>query len=89
MPQVEIGHDEDRGLEALARSKASIAWKNTLRGSTEIHGVPGIAVGENGGGQDVALLGARGQAGGGADALDVENDGGHLGVVAQADEFRP
>ena len=54
----------------------------------EEHGVLGIAVREDGGGQEVALLGARGQAGGGADALHIEDHGGHFRVVAQADEFR-
>ena len=54
----------------------------------EEHGVLGVAVREDGGGQDVALLRARGQAGGGADALHVEDHRGDFGVVAQADEFR-
>src|ERR1035441_2333521 len=53
----------------------------------KLHGVLGIARGEQRGGDEVALRGAGRQAGGGPDALDVEDDGGDLGVVAEADEL--
>ncbi len=48
----------------------------------------GIAVREDRGGEQVALLRARGKARGGAHALHVEDYRGDVGVVAQADEFR-
>ena len=48
----------------------------------------GVAVREQRGGEHVALRGAGGQAGGGADALHVEDHRGNFGVVAQADELR-
>ena len=37
--------------------------------------------------ENVALHGARGQAGGGSDALHVEDHRGNFGVIAEADEF--
>ena len=72
--QIEIGHDEDRGLELLGEFEGFDGHGEALFGrAREEHGVLGIAVGEERGGEEVALRGAGGQAGGGADALDVED----------------
>src|ERR1035438_6357001 len=87
--EVEIGHDEDRRLELLGEIESLKAHRKTLfRRTREEQGVPGVAVGEQRGGNEVALLGARGQPGGWADALHVENHRGAFGVIPEPDELR-
>ena len=58
--QIEIGHDEYRRLELLGEIEGFHRHREALfRRAREQHGVPGVAVGEDGGGQKVALLSAR------------------------------
>ncbi len=71
-----------------ARSKALTANSKHSAGiGREEQDVLGVAVRGVGALQDVALLGARGHAGGGTDALDVDDDGGDLGVVGEAEQL--
>ena len=70
-----------------ARSNASIAIVSTLRPRTEEHDVLGVAVREERRLEQVALRGARRQAGGGSDPLDVEDHGRRFGVIRQAREL--
>ena len=87
--QVEVAHDEDRRLEFFRQVKSLDRHRVTLlnRGR-EQQDVLGVAVGENGGREDVALGGPRGQARRRSHALDVENHGRHFRVVAETDELR-
>jgi hypothetical protein len=55
-----------------------------LDGAGNEQHVFGIAVGEVVGGEDVALAGARGQAGAGSHALDVDDHAGDFGEVGEA-----
>ncbi len=71
-----------------ARSKACHRELEALPGTGRIEAdVLGVAVRGVGGQQQVALLRARGHPGGRPRALHVHEDGGHLGVVRQADEL--
>ena len=86
--QVEVGHQEDRGLEALREVEGVLREEVALRDAPgEQQDVPAVAVGEEVRRKDVALHRAGGKARGGADALDVQDDRGHLGVVAQPGEL--
>ena len=80
---VEVQHDEDRGLQAVRQIEGERAHFETFAGiGRQQHRVLGVAVAGIGGGQQVRLLGAGGHAGGGAAALDVKDHGGDLGEVA-------
>ena len=86
--QVEVGHDEDGSLEPLGEIEGILRHGEALLGGRgEEHGMLRIAVGEDGGGEKVALRGTGGEAGGWAYALHVEEDAGDFGVVAEADEL--
>ncbi len=87
--EIEIGHDEDRRLQLLGEIEGRLRHLEALlHAAGEQHDVLGVAVREEGDGEQVALLVARGHPGGGADALDVEDDAGQLGEVAEAGELR-
>ena len=71
-----------------AMSKACVAEVEALlHRAGQQHDVLGVAVGEECGGEQVGLRGARGHAGRGAGALHVEDDAGDLGEVAEAGEL--
>ena len=72
-----------RQVEGLLRHGETL-----LRRTRKQQDVLGIAVGQERGGENVALRGARGQAGGRADALDVPDHAGNFGVVGQTGELR-
>ena len=86
--QVEVGEDEDRGLEAFGHVEGLHGEREALlhRAGQE-QDLLGVAVGEERRRDDVALCGAGGQPGGGPDPLDVEDHAGDLGVVAQAGQL--
>ena len=50
--------------------------------------VLGVAMREEGNGKQIALLVARGHAGGRAGTLHVEDDAGKFGIIAEAGELR-
>ena len=71
-----------------ARSKAAGAELERLRRVLgEQQHVLGVAVGRVGAGHHVGLLGTRRHAGRGAGPLHVEDHGGNLGEIGQAEEF--
>ncbi len=87
--QVEVGEHEHRSLEFFGQVEGVAGHAEALgHGGGKQQDVPGVAMGEEGGGEHVALRGARGQAGGGPDALNVPDDGGHLDVVTEPGELR-
>ena len=88
-PDIEVGEHEDGRLEAFRKIERLHAELETLRRilriQAEVLRVPVRRVGTE---EDVALLGARRHPGRWADALDVEEDAGDLGVVRESDELR-
>ena len=85
---VEVGHDEDGGLEALGEIESDGCEFEALgRVGRKQQNMFGVAVRGVGAFQQIALLRAGGHAGGGADALHVDDDGGNLGIVGQAEQF--
>ena len=85
---VQIGHDENRGLQAVGKVKGLCgeleALARIFRQQQHMLGVPVRCVGTR---QDVRLLGARRHAGGRAAALHVDDGDGDLGEIGQADEL--
>ena len=87
-PDVQVGKDEDRRLEPLGqveRLDREVEALARVRGKD--HDVLRVPVGRVGRELDVALLGPRGHPRRWAHPLHVEEDGRHLGVVRQPDEF--
>ncbi len=85
---VEIEHQEDRGLQPLGEVERGGGELERLRRILrEQQHVLGVAVRGIGAGDHVALLGAGRHAGRGAGALDVHDHGRDLGEIGQADEF--
>ncbi len=85
---VEVEHDEDRGLQAVGEIEGEGPELEALaRVLGEEEDVLGVAVGGIGGDKDVRLLGARRHAGRGTAALDVEDDRGDFREIGEADEF--
>ena len=88
-PQVQVGEDEDRGLELLGQVEGLLEELVALEDRAgEQHRMAGVAVGEGVGKAHIALHGSGGQAGGWAHPLDVDEDRGDLSVVAEPDELR-
>ena len=87
--EVEIGHHEDRRLEALGEVEGLDGHRVALGDRRrQQQDVLGVAVRQARGKGDVALRGARRQARRGADTLDVEDHRRQLGVVGQPRELR-
>ena len=86
--QVEVGEDEDRGLEALGHVEGLDREREALlhRAGQE-QDLLGVAVGEERRRDHVALGGAGGEPGGRPDPLHVEDHAGDLGVVAEPGEL--
>ena len=85
---IEVGHDDDRRLQALGKIERLRAHREALgRVGGEQQHVLGVAVRGVGAGDDVGLLGARRHARGGAAALDVEQHHRHLGEVGKPEEL--
>ena len=87
--EVEVRHDEHGRLESLRQveslDRELVALLHRARDEQD---VLRVAVGEEVRREDVALHRPRRQAGRGAHALDVHDDGRDLGVVAETDELR-
>ena len=84
--EVEVRHDEDRRLELLGEVEGLLGHREALLGrGGEEERVLRVAVRVEVAEEDVALHRARREAGGRPGALDVEDDGRDLGVVAEAD----
>ena len=81
--QIEIEHDEDRRLELLGQVERLLRHREALfRRGGEEHRMLRVAMGKDGGGQQIALRGAGGQPRGRSDALHIEEHAGNLGVIA-------
>ncbi len=86
--EVEVGEDEDRGLQLLGEIEGGAGELVALHDTAgQKHDVLRVAVREDGDGEQIGLRGARGQASGGADALDIKDDAGELSEVAEAGEL--
>ena len=85
---VEVRHHEHRGLQALGEIERLHRHVEALLRIRRIQAdVPRVAVRGVGARHEVALLRAGRHAGGGPDALDIEDHRRHLGVVRQPEEF--
>ena len=88
-PEVEVHHHEDRRLEALRQVERLARHLGALLdASRDEQDVARVAVRQVVRRDDVPLHRPRRQAGRGADALDIEDDRGDLGVVAEPGELR-
>ena len=86
--EVEVGQDEHRRLQPLGEvERLDRQGEALLHRAREEQHVPRVAVGEERGGEDVALRGAGGEPGGGADPLHVEDHRRDLGVVGEPGEL--
>ena len=87
--EIEIGHDEDQRLELLGQIEGLGRHGEALfHGAGKQHDVLRIAVRKECGRKNVALRSARGQAGGGTDALNVPDDAGNFNVIRESGELR-
>ena len=85
---IEIGHDDDRGLQALGKVEGLRPHREAFAGiGGEQQYLLGVAVRGIGAGNDVGLLRARRHAGGRAAALDIEQYHRHFGKIGKAQEF--
>ena len=85
---VEVGHDEHRGLQSFGQIESLRAESEALVGIFgEQQHVLGIAVRSVGAGQQVGLLGARRHSGRRSAALDVEDHRRHFGKIRQPEEL--
>ena len=85
---VEVEHDEDRGLQAVGEVEglgAEIEGLGRILG--EQQHVLGVAVRGVGAGDEVGLLRARRHAGRRAGALHVEHHGRNFGEIGEPEEF--
>ncbi len=86
--EVEIAQHKHGRLQALGEIEGAIAALEALgHAAGQQHHLAGVAVAKEVGGEDVALGGAGGHAGGWADPLHVPDNAGDLGEVGQAGEL--
>ena len=85
---VEVGHEEDGGLQAVGQvQRGGGKLKALVRVFGQQHHMLGVAVRGIGAGQQIRLLGAGGHAGGWAAALHIDDGDRDFSKVGQADEL--
>ena len=85
---VQVAHDKHRGLQTFGQIQRGGGMLEAFGGVVrEQQDVFGVAVRGVSAGQQVGLLGARGHACGRPATLYVDEHGGDLGKMSQADEF--